>query len=86
MLATPGSRLGEWQASEGRCEACKCVLWCACPSEDGDFCAFLSRSHLGLFDMLHQPGCQGVTCAFGGVVGLGVVLPCSAHVFITGCV
>lgn len=27
---------------------------------------FLSRGRLGLFATLHQPGCQGVTCAFGG--------------------
>ena len=63
---TPGTRHGEWRASEGHCEACKCAPSCACPSEDGDFSVFLSRGHLGLFATLHQPGCQGVTCAFGG--------------------
>ena len=63
---TPGTRPGEWRASEGLCEACKCAPSCAYPSEDGDFSVFLSRGHLGLFATLHQPGCQGVTCAFGG--------------------
>ena len=46
---TPGTRHSERRASEGLCEACKCALSCACPSEDGDFCVFLSRGHLGLF-------------------------------------